>query len=106
MLMSNDFIEAEHKYRREVLRDDYRRDHGRKVTVGRMATLLIVASIVVAGCGTAPEATVGASEAMVKTAQIRDAAPGGSADSCNTEPTSGPHGQTSEEIARPTSGPR
>lgn len=52
MLIGNDFVRAEDKYRREVLRDQYQtRSTGR---VGKTVAALVVAgAIVLAACGTA-----------------------------------------------------
>lgn len=69
MLMSNDFIKAYDKYRREVLRDQYQNSGGNR---GRTATLILVAAMIVAACGIAVETGTGTVSSNLA---VRDVAP-------------------------------
>ncbi|HEX6299749.1 MAG TPA: hypothetical protein VF148_04720 [Acidimicrobiia bacterium] len=67
--MSDDFIKAEDKYRREVLRDQYQDKGG---NVGITAALILVAAMIVAACGTAVETGTGT---VSSNQAVRDVAP-------------------------------
>lgn len=61
MLMSNEFVEAEAKYRRDLLRDNYQSAPTAKV--GKVVAVLVVAgTLLLAACGDPRESNPGAGE--------------------------------------------
>ena len=72
MLFGEDFVKAEDKYRREQLRDQ----NHQTWTFGRVTTLIVVASIVVAACGVAPQ-DVSSPQVRTNSGLIQDLAPVG-----------------------------
>lgn len=61
MLMSNEFVRAEHKYRAEVLRDQYQSESTGRV--GKVFTVLVVAgALLLAACGTPVDTNNGADQ--------------------------------------------
>jgi len=69
MLMSNEFVKAEDKYRRDLLRDQYQAESTGKV--GKVVAVLVVAgALLLAACGDPNETQSGAEGATeVTTAQ-------------------------------------
>lgn len=61
MLMSNEFVRTEHKYRGEALRDHYQSEPTGKV--GKAVTALVVAgALFLAACGTPTDTNTGADQ--------------------------------------------
>ncbi len=75
MLIGEDFLKAEHKYRGELLRDQYQKP--KMSSLAKAATLIVVVSILLAACGIPAENQAGARMDISATdaAIARDKAP-------------------------------
>lgn len=62
MLLSNEFVKAEDKYRRDLLRDQYQSEPtGRPGKVGKVVAVLVVAgALLLAACGAPTDSNPGA----------------------------------------------
>ncbi len=75
MLIGEDFLKAEHKYRGELLRDQYQKP--KMSSLAKAATLIVVVSILLAACGIPvdSEARARVEPSATETAIVRDEGP-------------------------------
>jgi hypothetical protein len=75
MLIGEDFLKAEHKYRGELLRDQYQKP--KMSSLAKAATLIVVVSILLAACGIPVdnEAWARMEPSATETAIVRDEGP-------------------------------
>ena len=95
MLIGEDFLKAEHKYRGELLRDQYQKP--KMSSIAKAATLIVVVSIFLAACGIPVEVQSGArvEPSATDAAIARDAAPTWDPDYEALDEILGAYGRTS-----------
>ncbi len=95
MLIGEDFLKAEHKYRGELLRDQYQKP--KMSSLAKAATLIVVVSILLAACGTPVEvqSATRVEPSATDAAIARDAAPAWDPDYEALDEILGAYGRTS-----------